>query len=327
LISQIALGSVIGQLSEIVTEGLTKRFDSFTAVDGLTFEVGEGEIFGILGPNGAGKTTTIRMLASLLTPTEGRAYVGGFDVVDDSLRVREMVGILTESPSLYDRLTALENLEFFAEAYGVSDRQVRSSKIRELLEFFDLWPRRDDKVGSYSKGMKQKLAIARALVHDPDVLFLDEPTSGLDPRSSKDIRGLMEELSRREGQTILLCTHRLEDAERLCSRVMLINEGGMVTMGTTDELRSQIAGTPVLRVRLSEVSETIVDAVRSMDGVEEAVVDGTTLSISVKEADRVTPQIVRGIVMAGGMIQSVEVRKPSLEEIYLKLVVDEDEAQ
>jgi len=318
---------VIGQLSEIVTEGLTKRFDSFTAVDGLTFEVGEGEIFGILGPNGAGKTTTIRMLASLLTPTEGRAYVGGFDVVDDSLRVREMVGILTESPSLYDRLTALENLEFFAEAYGVSDRQVRSSKIRELLEFFDLWPRRDDKVGSYSKGMKQKLAIARALVHDPDVLFLDEPTSGLDPRSSKDIRGLMEELSRREGQTILLCTHRLEDAERLCSRVMLINEGGMVTMGTTDELRSQIAGTPVLRVRLGEVSETIVDAVRSMDGVEEAVVDGTTLSISVKEADRVTPQIVRGIVMAGGMIQSVEVRKPSLEEIYLKLVVDEDEAE
>ena len=314
-------------MSEIVTEGLTKRFDSFTAVDGLTFEVGEGEIFGILGPNGAGKTTTIRMLASLLTPTEGRAYVGGFDVVDDSLRVREMVGILTESPSLYDRLTALENLEFFAEAYGVSDRQVRSSKIRELLEFFDLWPRRDDKVGSYSKGMKQKLAIARALVHDPDVLFLDEPTSGLDPRSSKDIRGLMEELSRREGQTILLCTHRLEDAERLCSRVMLINEGGMVTMGTTDELRSQIAGTPVLRVRLGEVSETIVDAVRSMDGVEEAVVDGTTLSISVKEADRVTPQIVRGIVMAGGMIQSVEVRKPSLEEIYLKLVVDEDEAQ
>ena len=316
-----------GPLSEIITEGLTKRFNSFTAVDHLSFEVGEGEIFGILGPNGAGKTTTIRMLACLLTPSEGTAFVGGFDVVDDSLRVREMVGILTENPSLYDRLTAMENMEFFAEAYGVSDRQARSKKIRDLLDFFDLWPRRDDKVGSYSKGMKQKLAIARALVHDPDVLLLDEPTSGLDPRSSKDIRDLMEELSRREGQTILLCTHRLEDAERLCSRVMLINEGGMVTVGTTDELRSQIAGTPILRVRLGEVSETVVDAVRSLEGVEEVVVDGTTLSISVNDADRVTPYIVRGVVMAGGMVQSVEVLEPSLEEIYLKLVVDEDEAE
>ena len=315
------------QLSEIITEGLTKRFNSFTAVDHLSFEVGKGEIFGILGPNGAGKTTTIRMLACLLTPTEGTAFVGGFDVVDDSLKVREMVGILTENPSLYDRLTAMENMEFFAEAYGVSDRQARSKKIRDLLDFFDLWPRRDDKVGSYSKGMKQKLAIARALVHDPDVLLLDEPTSGLDPRSSKDIRDLMEELSRREGQTILLCTHRLEDAERLCSRVMLINEGGMVTMGTTDELRSQIAGTPILRVRLGEVSETVVDAVRSLEGVEDVVVDGTMLSVSVKDADGVTPYVVRGVVLAGGMVQSVEVLKPSLEEIYLKLVVDEDEAE
>ena len=315
------------QLSEIITEGLTKRFNSFTAVDRLSFEVGEGEIFGILGPNGAGKTTTIRMLACLLTPTEGTAFVGGFDVVDDSLKVREMVGILTENPSLYDRLTAMENMEFFAEAYGVSDRQARSKKIRELLEFFDLWPRRDDKVGTYSKGMKQKLAIARALVHDPDILLLDEPTSGLDPRSSKDIRDLMEELSRREGQTILLCTHRLEDAERLCSRVMLINEGGMVTMGTTDELRSQIAGTPILRVRLGEVSEAVVGDVRSMEGVEEVAVDGTTLSVSVYDVDRVTPYLVRSVVMAGGMVQSVEVLEPSLEEIYLKLVVDEDEAE
>ncbi|MBL7167841.1 ABC transporter ATP-binding protein [Candidatus Bathyarchaeota archaeon] len=314
-------------MSEIITEGLTKRFNSFTAVDRLSFEVGEGEIFGILGPNGAGKTTTIRMLACLLTPTEGTAFVGGFDVVDDSLKVREMVGILTENPSLYDRLTAMENMEFFAEAYGVSDRQARSKKIRELLEFFDLWPRRDDKVGTYSKGMKQKLAIARALVHDPDILLLDEPTSGLDPRSSKDIRDLMEELSRREGQTILLCTHRLEDAERLCSRVMLINEGGMVTMGTTDELRSQIAGTPILRVRLGEVSEAVVGAVRSMEGVEEVAVDGTTLSVSVYDVDRVTPYLVRSVVMAGGMVQSVEVLEPSLEEIYLKLVVDEDEAE
>jgi ABC-2 type transport system ATP-binding protein len=318
---------MIGQLSEIVTEGLTKRFNSFTAVDRLSFEVGEGEIFGILGPNGAGKTTTIRMLASLLTPTEGRAYVGGFDVVDDSLRVREMVGILTESPSLYDRLTALENLEFFAEAYGVSDRQARSRKIRELLDFFDLWHRRDDKVGSYSKGMKQKLAIARALVHDPDVLFLDEPTSGLDPRSSKDIRGLMEELSRREGQTILLCTHRLEDAERLCSRVMIIKDGGSLIVGSPDELRRRMAGPPLLEVRLKKVDEGIVRSVQALEQVSDLSIDADAgrITVRLKDLEEATPLIVRKIVEAGGMILSVEALEPSLEEAYLGLVGGEVE--
>lgn len=219
-------------MGTIIVEGLTKYFGSIKAVDHLTFEVGEGEIFGILGPNGAGKTTTIRMLACLIKPSEGSATVGGYDILKDAIKVRELVGILTENPSLYERLTALENMDFFAEAYGFSDKKERYRRIKDWLEFFGLWDRRNDKVVTFSKGMKQKLAIARALVHRPPILFLDEPTSGLDPESSKEIRDLMERLSRREKHTILLCTHRLEDAERLCNRVMIINQGRSIVIGS-----------------------------------------------------------------------------------------------
>jgi ABC-2 type transport system ATP-binding protein len=314
-------------LPSIETDGLTKRFGTLTAVDHLSFRVDSGEIFGLLGPNGAGKTTTIRMLASLIAPTEGHARVGGHDVVKESLRVREMVGILTESPSLYDRLTAQENMEFFAEAYGITDRGERSKRIRELLEFFDLWERRNDKAGGFSKGMKQKLALARALVHSPEVLFLDEPTSGLDPSSARDIRDLMEGLSRRENQTILLSTHRLEDAERLCSRVMIIKDGGSLIVGSPDELRRRMAGPPLLEVRLRKVDEGIVRSVQALEQVSDLSIDADAgrITVRLKDLEEATPLIVRKIVEAGGMILSVEALEPSLEEAYLGLVGGEVE--
>ena len=309
-------------MSSIETEVLTKRFGSLTAVDRLSFNVKVGEIFGLLGPNGAGKTTTIRMLASLISPTEGYALVNGHDVVKESLRVREIVGILTENPSLYDRLTAHENMEFFAEAYGITDRVERDGRIRELLDFFDLWERRGDKAGNFSKGMKQKLAIARAIVHGPEILFLDEPTSGLDPKSSKDIRDLMEELSRRENQTILLSTHRLEDADRLCSRVMIIKDGGSVIVGSPKERRRRMAGTPLLEVRLRKADERIIRSVESLEQVSAVILDAKTgrMVISLSDVEEATPLVVRSVVQAGGMIQSVNVIEPSLEEAYLKLV-------
>ena len=314
-------------MPSIETEDLTKRFGSLTAVDHLSFRVDPGEIFGLLGPNGAGKTTTIRMLASLIEPTEGCARVGGHDVVKESLRVREMVGILTESPSLYDRLTAEENMEFFAEAYGITDRSERSKRIRELLEFFDLWERRNDKAGGFSKGMKQKLALARALVHSPEILFLDEPTSGLDPRSAKDIRDLMEELSERENQTILLSTHRLEDAERLCSRVMIIRDGGSLIVGSPDELRRRMTGSPFLEVRLRRVDEGIIRSIRTLEQVSNLSIDddANKMIVGLKDLEDATPLIVRRIVEAGGLILSVETLEPSLEEAYIKLVGGEAE--
>jgi ABC-2 type transport system ATP-binding protein len=312
-------------VSSIEAEGLTKMFGSLTAVDHLSFKVEEGEIFGLLGPNGAGKTTTVRMLACLISPSGGSAKVGGYDIIQDSLKVRQIVGILTENPSLYERLTAYENMDFFAEAYGLSNVQEKRNRIRELLEFFELWERRNDKVATFSKGMKQKLAIARALVHNPPILFLDEPTAGLDPGSSKEVRDLIERLSRREKRTILLCTHRLEDAEKLCNRVMIINRGKSIIVGTPDELRDRITGQPTLQVTLMKLNQKIVEAVKKLDHVREINVDNSTsrLIITLDDVQSATPEVVRSIVYAGGMILSVNILRPSLEEAYLRLVKGE----
>ena len=306
-------------MESIVAEGLTKRFNGLTAVDGLSFEVEQGEIFGLLGPNGAGKTTTIRILASLIQPSEGEAYVGGLSVRDDALRVRETIGILTESPSLYERLSAQENLEFFAKAYGVDEPQTRGARIRELMEFFDLWDRRGDRAGTFSKGMKQKLALARALVHQPGILYLDEPTSGLDPKSAKNIRDLMERLSQREGQTILLSTHRLEDAERLCDRVMIINRGATMSVASPRELRQRATGAHVVNVRLREVTEALREAAEAAEGVKAVEVKDGALSVTLA-GEGYTPGLVRGLVDAGGSIMHVVPQEVSLEEAYLKVI-------
>lgn len=309
-------------MPSIETNGLTKRFAALTAVDHLSFNVKSGEIFGLLGPNGAGKTTTIRMLASLISPTEGYAIVNGHDVVKGSQKVRETVGILTENPSLYDRLTAQENMDFFAKAYGITDRVERVNRIKELLDFFDLMDRKDDKAGNFSKGMKQKLAIARALVHRPEVLFLDEPTSGLDPKSSKNIRDLMEKLSRQDKQTILLSTHRLEDADRLCSRVMIIKDGRSVIVGSPEKLRRSIIGTPVIEIHLQKIDEFIirnVEAIEQVFGVSQSD-NNNRMIVSIRDVKEGTPLVVKSIVEAGGMILSVKVVEPSLEEAYLKII-------
>lgn len=309
----------------IETNGLTKTFASVLAVDHLSLEVMEGEVFGLLGPNGAGKTTTIRMLACLLSPSEGSGKIAGHDVVKNASRVREIVGILTENPSLYERLTAYENMDFFAEAYNLSNPQEKQNRIRALLEFLNLWERRNDRVAKFSRGMKQKLAIARALVHNPPILFLDEPTTGLDPESAKGIRDLIESLSRYEKHTILLSTHHLEDAEKLCNRVMIINKGKSVVVGTPEELRDRIADEPVLKVTLTKLDNRIIDAVRGLEHVRRVSIDdsSTGLIITVDDTKSVTPEVVRSIVRADGMILSVNVLRPTLEDAYLKLVKEE----
>jgi ABC-2 type transport system ATP-binding protein len=308
-------------MSIIEVDGLTKSFGDLKAVDHLNFNVSEGEVFGLLGPNGAGKTTTIRMLACLISPSNGSASVGGFSLFN-SHKIREIVGILTENPSLYERLTAFENLDFFAEAYGLSDRGEKKGRIKVLLEFFGLWEQRNRKVATFSKGMKQKLAIARTIVHRPPIIFLDEPTAGLDPESAKGIRDLIENLSQRERHTILLCTHRLEDAERLCNRVMVINKGRSVIIGTPDELQDTMAGKPPLQVFLKSSDNGIVKAVEKVKGVRNVDVDNVAgkLLITVDDLMESTPEIVRSIVHSGGMILSVKVLRPSLEEAYLKLI-------
>ena len=310
----------------IETIGLAKRFNSFTAVNDLTFKVSEGEVFGLLGPNGAGKTTTIRMLACLIPPSNGSASVAGYDIAKDASKVRENVGVLTENPSLYERLTAYENMEFFAQAYGLADQSKRNARIRELLEFFDLWSRRSDRVVTFSKGMKQKLAIARALIHNPHIIFLDEPTAGLDPESAKSIRDLVERLSQQEKHTFLLCTHRLEDAERLCSRMIIINKGRGVAVGTIEELCNRVERGHVIEIALKEVDRKVVETVKRLNHILNVDTNCSSglMRISVEDHDSVTPEVVRSVVNAGGQVLSVNVLRPSLEEAYLKLVKKEE---
>lgn len=300
---------------------LTKIFGSLVAVDKLSFKVRKGEVFGILGPNGAGKTTTIRLLTCLISPSSGSAIVGGFDIVKDPTKVREIVGLQTENPSLYERLTAYENLDFFAEAYGVSDKQEKRKRIRELLEFFGLWEFKDRKVGTFSRGMKQKLSIARAIVHDPDIIFLDEPTSGLDPESSREIKDLMKSLSK-QGKTIVFSTHILGDAEKLCDRIMIINKGRRIVLGTLRELLNSNASKQVLKITLKKLDQKVIDAIKCFGQVKEVRVSDSNFVVSIllDDPENLTPEIVRSIVLNGGLILSVNIVNLSLEDVYLKIV-------
>ncbi len=313
-------------MSGIEAEGLSKRFGTLTALDRLSFRVDPGEIFGLLGPNGSGKTTTVRILSCLISPSEGSARVAGFDIVKDPLKVRETVGVLTENPGIYDRLTAIENMEFFAEAYGLKDQARREARVKELLEFFDLWDRRGDKAGTFSRGMRQKLAIAKAVVHSPQVVFLDEPSSGLDPKAAKDIRDLMEKMSRQERHTIVLCTHNLEEAERLCSRVIIIRRGAALATGSIGDLQKMLRGAPELKVTLEEVNNKLLGKASKLKGVKTVKVEGpASLIFDLDDPEAATPDVVKGLVDGGARVKSVNILKPTLEDAYLELTKEESE--
>ena len=306
-------------MSAIFVEGLTKRFGQLTAVDSLTFTVRKGEVFGILGPNGAGKTTTVRMLVCILKPTHGSATVAGYDILKEPEKVKKIVGYLPENPSLYERLSAVENLDFYAELYEIP-RNVRIRKIKELLEFFNLSNRKNEKVGTYSKGMKQKLALARALINDPKILFLDEPTSGLDPKVAKTVRDLISKLAKKEKRTIVLCSHNLAEVEKLCNRVMIINRGKMVDIGTVDELAKTLRDRSrcIVKVKLEEVSKRIIKELQKIDYVKSIRVSGNSFLVELEDEDLI-PEFAKEVTKVGRLI-SLNPLKPTLEEVYLGLV-------
>lgn len=312
-------------MQALSVRNLSKSFGKFCAVNDLSFDVGEGEIYGLLGPNGAGKTTTVRMLACIISPSGGSASVFGHDIRSDPVSVRRSVGILTENPSLYEKLSAEENLAFFAQAYGMNDEQKIRARVKELLEFFQLWDRRGEKAAVFSKGMKQKLAIARALVHDPPVIFLDEPTAGLDPEAAKLIRDLVIEMSQKERHTTVLCTHRLEDAEKVCSRVMVVNRGSQLVVGSPDELRAKMAGKAKLEIRLANPSDALLETASKVQGVSGAAADNGKIVIESDDLNAATPLVVKALVDSGARVLSVSSFLPSLEEAYLKLVKGGDE--
>jgi len=306
-------------MSAIFVEGLTKRFGQLTAVDSLTFTIRKGEVFGILGPNGAGKTTTVRMLVCILKPTHGSATIAGYDILKEPEKVKKIIGYLPENPSLYERLSAVENLDFYAELYEIP-RNVRIRKIKELLEFFNLSNRKNEKVGTYSKGMKQKLALARALINDPEILFLDEPTSGLDPKVAKTVRDLISKLAKKEERTIVLCSHNLAEVEKLCNRVMIINRGKMVDIGTVDELAKTLRDRSrcIVKVKLEEVSKRIIKELQKINYVKSIRVSGNSFLVELEDEDLI-PEFAKEVTKVGRLI-SLNPLKPTLEEVYLGLV-------
>ena len=301
----------------IRTENLTKSFGDHLAVDRLTLDINAGEVFGFLGPNGAGKTTTIRMLSSLISPSAGRATVMGYEVGRDDQQIRRHVGILTETPGMYDRLSARRNLTIFARLYEVEavDRQVE-----KYLRLLGLWERRDDAVGEFSKGMRQKLAIARALLHEPPVLFLDEPTAALDPEASRLVHDFISEL-RSEGRTIFLCTHNLDEADRLCDRVAVFKTHLRV-VDTPGRLRRQVYGRQVV-FHLAGAAEPYLALARALPFVSAAEAEAGKLILTLDDPEGHNPDIVRALVVAGADIQFVGELRYSLEDVYLQLVKDD----
>jgi ABC-2 type transport system ATP-binding protein len=298
----------------IHTQDLTKKFGDILAVERLNLDVREGEVFGFLGPNGAGKTTSLRMFTCLIAPTSGSATVSGFLVGKEDQKIRQNVGILTEAPGVYDNLSALYNLEIFADLYDVKDKR---GQVEKYLRMLGLWERRNDEAGTFSKGMKQKLAIARALLHEPRILFLDEPTAGLDPEASRLVHDFIEDL-RKQGRTIFLCTHNLDEADRLCDRIGVFKTH-LLVVDTPDRLRTQVFGRKVV-IHLAQNGDELLSLVSSLEYVREAKAVDNKLVITLENPERQNPKMIRRLVEAGAEIQFVGELRHSLEDVYLQLV-------
>lgn len=298
----------------IKVENLSKKFGNIIAVNNISFDVYVGEIFGFLGPNGAGKTTTIRMLSGMICQSSGYAEILGLPIDGDVQKLHEVIGLLTESPGFYENLSAIRNLEYFGMFYSGIDA---AKQIKKYMNAVGLWERRQDKVKKFSKGMKQRLAIARALIHEPKVLFLDEPTAGLDPESALEIRKLIKEL-KDEGRTIFLSTHNLSEAELLCDRIAIIKTS-LIALDTFDNLRNKLFKQELI-VKLDTINPAIVNIIQNFELVRSVKIKENSLIIELDDIEKGRPFIIKKIVSAGGMIQNIYENKHSLEDAYLSLV-------
>jgi ABC-2 type transport system ATP-binding protein len=301
----------------ITVENLTKKFGEVTAVEGLTFQVEDGEVFGFLGPNGAGKTTTIRMLCCLISKTSGEAKIADYQIgkATDSLQIRKMIGLVPDNVGLYDDLSAFENLDFYGKLYECPDGR-RRENIERFLKMLGIWEKKDAKAGSFSKGMKQKLALARALVHEPKILFMDEPTANLDPESAKTVRDFILEL-KKQGRTIFLNTHNLDEAQRVCDRIGILKTK-LLSIGNPEQLRESLTG-PKTEIRLAQINEALVSELRKRIPNKIEVADDK-LIIDVTDPDRENPAIITAIASAGGQVREVTQIVPTLEDVYLQIV-------
>jgi ABC-2 type transport system ATP-binding protein len=301
----------------IRTNQLTRSFGKQVALQNLSLEVNAGEIFGFLGHNGAGKTTTVRLLNGLLTPTHGHASVLGLDPVTQGPQLRRQTGVLTETPSLDDRMTAYENLAIFASIYGVPKSAVRP-RVTELLNIFGLSERTTSRVGGFSKGMKQRLALARALVHQPELIFLDEPASGLDPVVTRQLHDLILHLSRNEGKTIFLCTHNLSEAQKLCQRVAVLQNGQLMALGTPSQLAREVITEIRLTLEIDPAQADLATATLSHFTPVSPTVNASGLTMTGIVREQI-PVLVKALVAAGVRLYRIDHDEPTLEDVYFAL--------
>ena len=296
----------------ISVKNLVKKYKDVTAVDGITLEVKKGEVFGFLGPNGAGKTTTIKMLVTLLRPSEGTAYIDGHDIRKEQDKVRSKIGVVFQTPALDDQLTGRENLDFHARMYGMKSEK-RKRKIKEVLNLVGLENKADTLVKNYSGGMRRRLEIARGLMHSPEILFLDEPTLGLDPQTRRSIWDYIKKLNKEKGVTIFLTTHYMEEAESLCERVAIIDYGKIITVGPPGKLMNKI-GRGVIHISCSETRK-LAKILSKKDWVESIKLHNSTLTIGTKNVEKRLTEIVK--LCKGSEIKSLDIRKPTLEDVFI----------
>jgi len=300
----------------IHVENLVKKFTELVAVDNISFDVEQGEIFGFLGPNGAGKTTTIRMLTTLIAATSGGIMINGMNIKKDAEHIRSIIGILTETPGMYEKNSAYENLKFFADFYKI-DESIIKTNIEKHLKMFDLWDRRNDLVVTFSKGMKQKLAIARALIHEPKILFLDEPTAALDPESAYMVRNFIESL-REDKITVFLCTHNLEEAQDLCNTVCIIKRK-IIKIASLYELQN-LKDAKIFNLGLLDNPEKYKNVFDKFIGNIEYSISKNTVNFKIKDYEKINPSIIRELINEGAQILYFNEYKESLEDIYLELI-------
>ncbi len=309
----------------IEVENLTRKFGDLVAVDDISFNVKDGEVFGFVGPNGAGKTTTIRMLSCLIASTTGTASISGYDINDksDAFKIRQIIGLIPDNVGLYNDLSAYKNLDFYGKLYGLSDTK-REENIKYFLKMLDIWDKRDVLVGKFSKGMKQKLAITRALIHDPEILFLDEPTANLDPSSSKTVRDFLMEL-KSENKTIFINTHNLEEVQQICDKIGIMNTK-LLRVSNQKDFKESVWGKKTV-VQLESISGKFLNALNNLNkinSIENMTISENKLIFDVNDPQNENSDIIDMIVNAGGRIQYVTKLDPSLEDTYLEFLKEEN---
>jgi ABC-2 type transport system ATP-binding protein len=311
----------VEELDEVMINGLTKKFGDLTAVDHIELSVPEGSIYGLLGPNGAGKSTTIRLLCTLLRPNEGNASVGGFDIIESPVKVREITGVLPEegNHTLYPTLSVHENLVYFGQLYDIPDEEI-PSRIEELLTFMDLWERKDDPAGELSTGNRQRLALCRALLHKPKVLLLDEPTSALDPVAAKRVRELILSLAEKYKQTFFINSHNLAEVQRICDRIAIIDEGQILLSGSTKELRSKLQATNNFRIRVAERLEETESIAESTSFVKSVKKEADSLIATIEDPTNNNSALMQMLLSKGIKIIEFAEEEATLEDLYLDVI-------